>query len=739
MQRNRLAAETSPYLLQHADNPVDWYPWSEEALEAAKQANKPILLSIGYSACHWCHVMAHESFEDPDTAALMNRLFVNVKVDREERPDLDKIYQVAQQLITRRSGGWPLTMFLAPEDRQPFFGGTYFPKHPGHGMPAFSDILRRVADYFNGHAAEIRQQNAQLALAFEQLMPEAVSGDPGLDRTPLDGARRALEQSFDARFGGFGSAPKFPHPGSVERCLRHWHGTSRQTDPDLKALYMATLTLTRMAEGGMYDQLGGGFSRYSVDDFWMIPHFEKMLYDNGQLLCVYAQASLATGEALFARVAGETADWVLRDMKSHEGGFYSSLDADSEGHEGKFYVWSRAEVQALLTSEEYRVLARRFGLDRDANFDGLWHLHTYESVEAIAAAWESAPEANDPASAATSSASVAPDSGSTAHDPPSRTRHSAPAARESATTTRDSSSVAGDSTSALLDSARGKLLAARNARIWPARDEKILTSWNALMIKGLAVAGRVLDRPDLTEAAAAAVDFIRHRLWRDGRLLATYKDGRAHLPAYLDDYAFLADALLELLQTRWRRSDLTFAESLIEVLLDKFEDPESGGFYFTATDHERLIHRSRTFSDDSIPSGNGIAASVLCRAGYLLGNLRYLDAAERTLKATSPMMLEYPQSHMSTLNALEDFLAPTQILIIRGDAADAQRWSRSLGALFAPTRMIFAIPSDAVDLPPALSDKRAGSETTAYLCTGMTCSAPLTDLDEVARQLAFRI
>jgi uncharacterized protein YyaL (SSP411 family) len=693
MHRNRLAAETSPYLLQHADNPVDWQPWDERALAAAKRDNKPILLSVGYSACHWCHVMAHESFEDPATAALMNRLFVNIKVDREERPDLDKIYQAAQQLITQRSGGWPLTMFLTPADQQPFFGGTYFPKEARHGLPAFADILRRVAEYYRDHAAEILQQNVQLALAFERLSPAPAGTVIPLDEAPLRRGRGALEQSFDARFGGFGQAPKFPHPASIERCLRHWYGTSQETEPDLRALYMASLTLTRMAEGGIYDQLGGGFSRYSVDDFWMIPHFEKMLYDNGQLLAAYAQAGLATGEALFARIAAETAEWVLRDMHSPEGGFYSSLDADSEGHEGKFYVWTRAEAQALLSRAEYTAFAHRFGLDRDPNFEGRWHLHAYESVEIIVKAGA------DPVSLG---ASI-------------------------------------DSAGTSIDSARAKLLAARKLRVWPARDEKILTAWNALMIKGLAIAGRVLNRPDFTAAAAAAVDFIRRELWRDGRLLASYKDGRAHLPAYLDDYAFLADALLELLQTRWRSSDLEFARSLIEVLLAKFQDAGAGGFYFTASDHEHLIHRSKTFSDDSVPAGNAVAASVLCRMGYLCGELRYLDAAERTLRAAWPLLLEYPRSHMSSLNALEDFLASTQILIIRGAAPEAERWSRELGTLYAPTRMIFAIPTDAPDLPPALADKRPGAGTTAYLCTGMTCSAPITDLRTLARELATRV
>jgi uncharacterized protein YyaL (SSP411 family) len=684
MLRNHLAEETSPYLLQHADNPVEWYPWGEAALTRASQENKPILLSIGYSACHWCHVMAHESFEDPGTAALMNELFINIKVDREERPDLDKIYQVAQQMLTHGSGGWPLTMFLTPQE-QPFFGGTYFPKEPRYGMPAFRDLLQRVAEYYRNQGAEIASQNEQLQAALQAMVPQPALGT-ALDDSPLAQARAALERTFDGTYGGFAGAPKFPHANSIERCMRQWHATSAGTAPDLKALYMATLTLTRMGEGGLYDQLGGGFARYSVDAFWMIPHFEKMLYDNAQLLGEYARAHLATGEALFAKISHETADWVLRDMYSPEGGFYSSLDADSQGHEGKFYVWTPAEVQALLTGREYAAFSRRFGLDRSANFEGEWHLHGFTSLEDVAnATQESAQE-----------------------------------------------------TQALIESSRTKLLHARNLRVWPARDEKILTAWNALMIKGLGVAARVLKRPDLSAAAAAAVDFLKANLWRDGRLLATYKDGRAHLPAYLDDYAFLADALLELLQTRWRSRDLQFAQDLAEVLLEQFEDTEQGGFFFTARDHEKLIHRSKTYGDESVPSGNGIAASVLCRLGFLLGETRYLDSAQRALQAAWAGIQEYPQAHMSLVNALEDFLPSMQILVIRGDAAAAAQWAADLGAIYAPTRMIFAIP-DGVELPGALAAKSAGPSTVAYLCTGMTCSAPMTDFSEVWRALTLRV
>jgi uncharacterized protein len=684
MLRNHLAEETSPYLLQHADNPVEWYPWGEAALRKAKQENKPILLSIGYSACHWCHVMAHESFEDLGTAALMNELFVNIKVDREERPDLDKIYQVAQQMLTHGSGGWPLTMFLTPQ-QQPFFGGTYFPKEPRHGMPAFRDLLRRVAQYYREQGEEIAAQNGQLQAALAAMVPRPDSGAV-LDGSAMAQARAALEKSFDGTCGGFSGAPKFPHSSSIERCMRQWYATSTEPEPDLKALYMATLTLTRMAEGGLFDQLGGGFARYSVDGAWMIPHFEKMLYDNGQLLCEYARAHLATGEALFAKVAHETADWVLRDMRSAAGSFYSSLDADSEGHEGKFYVWSRDEVESLLTPREYGAFSARFGLDRNANFEGEWHLHTYASLDDIAGAL-----------------------------------------KESAQT------VAG-----LIEAARSKLLKARNLRVWPARDEKILCSWNALMIKALAIASRVLGRPDLAEAASTAVDFVRHHLWRDGRLLATYKDGRAHLPAYLDDYAFLADALIELLQTRWRSSDLDFARQLAEVLLDQFEDKDNGGFFFTAKDHEQLIHRSKTFADESVPSGNGVAASMLTRLGFLLGETRYLDAAERTLRAAWAGIQDYPQAHMSLVNALEDFLSALQILVVRGEASSATHWASVLGKLYAPTRMIYAIPNDA-QLPAALAAKRPGEITVAYLCSGMTCSAPLENLEEVTRALQLRV
>jgi len=681
-RRNRLAGETSPYLLQHADNPVDWYPWGPEALDRARAEGKPILLSIGYSACHWCHVMAHESFEDEATAALMNELFVNVKVDREERPDLDRIYQTAHQMLTQRGGGWPLTMFLAPHDQRPFFGGTYFPPEPKYGMPAFRDLLARVAQYYREHGDDIRRQGDALVEVFGQMLPPPAAQAP-LTRAPLATGRAALQRDFDGRFGGFGDAPKFPHPMNIEFLLRTWRATADDDPPDLQALYMATLTLTRMAEGGLYDQLGGGFCRYSVDPYWMIPHFEKMLYDNGQLLAVCAQAAVATGDPLFRRVTEETADWIRRDLEHPAGAWYSTLDADSEGHEGKFYVWTPDEVRSLLDGREYTVLARRFGLDRDANFEGAWHLHAFEPLEKVA----------------------------------------------------EEAGVSVEDATTALDSARAKLLAVRNRRVWPGRDEKILTSWNGLAIAGMAAAARTLGRADYVDAAARAVDFLREHCWVDGRLLAVHKDGRSRFPAYLDDHAFLAWGLLELLQARWHGPWLAWAIELAETLLARFEDREAGGFYFTAEDHESLMLRPKTFGDDATPAGNGMAARVLLRLGYLLAEPRYLDAAERTLRAGWSLAERYPHGHTSLLMALDELTEPPTIVVLRGAAGDLAVWSAELDKLYEPRRLVLAVPTDATGLPAALADKRPEAGTVAYVCRGTTCSAPLATLGELVRSL----
>nr|VFJ96029.1 MAG: hypothetical protein BECKH772A_GA0070896_100968 [Candidatus Kentron sp. H]VFJ97620.1 MAG: hypothetical protein BECKH772B_GA0070898_101154 [Candidatus Kentron sp. H]VFK03175.1 MAG: hypothetical protein BECKH772C_GA0070978_101163 [Candidatus Kentron sp. H] len=700
--QNALAGETSPYLLQHADNPVQWHPWGEVALEKAKREDKPILLSIGYSACHWCHVMAHESFQDEHTARLMNRYFINIKVDREERPDLDKIYQLAHQFLTRRPGGWPLTVFLAPDDHTPFFAGTYFPDQPRHGMPAFSQVLTGVAEAYREKRDDIRQQNQSVRAALDAIGTHTAPHGT-LTEAPLHAAHEQLQQDFDQRNGGLGQAPKFPHPTSLDYLLRQYTvPRPENTDANEKALIIATFSLARMANGGIRDQIGGGFFRYAVDERWEIPHFEKMLYDNALLLGLYAEAWQATGHSLFQRVAIDTGDWVMREMQSPEGGYYSALDADSAGEdgelqEGRFYVWSPEEIQALLTEEEYRIVRARFGLDRPANFEEKWH-HPHIVADAERLSGELG--------------------------------------------------LTGQALGRLLASSRRKLFAARSARIAPRRDEKVLTAWNALMIKAMAGAGRTLKEPQFTQSAEDALAFVRKELRRDGRLLVTYKDGRAHLPAYLDDYVFLIDALLELLQSRWRNEDLDLARTLAETVLTGFEDrqPEDGkggGFYFIAHDHEGLIHRPKLLMDEALPSGNGIAVRVLTRLGHLLGETRYLQAAQRALRAGWSAIEQFPQAHTTLLSGLQEYLQPPQIIILRGGGAPLDQWRERCQQHYTPSRLAFAIPSDIDTLPPALETRAPRHDgkdhVVAYLCEGYQCRAPITDFEALEEALQKRV
>ena len=678
---NHLAKETSPYLLQHADNPVDWHPWSDSTLDKAKQEDKPILLSVGYSACHWCHVMAHESFEDVVTADLMNELFVNIKIDREERPDLDKIYQTAHQMLIQKPGGWPLTMFLTPDDQTPFFGGTYFPKEARHGLPAFTDLLTRIAAYYREHGDEIAQQKASIQQVFARLNPDKVDENQALNDTPLKKARQELEQQFDDKFGGFGGAPKFPHPTNIERLLRDWRLTADTKEPDLEALFMATYSLKRMALGGVYDQIGGGFCRYSVDQYWMIPHFEKMLYDNGPLLALCSEVWRTSGDELFRRVANETADWVLREMQSDSGGYYSTLDADSEGVEGKFYVWSKSDVERHLDKSDFELFSQHFGLEGQPNFEGEHHLHVFKETEQIAK-----------------------DMG--IPEPAIQTR---------------------------INRARGVLLAQREQRVRPGRDEKVLTSWNGLMIRGMAIAANALERDELADSATRALDFIKDKLWHSQRLLATFKDQRSRFPAYLDDYVFLMDGILELLQVRWRTQDFLFLQELADVVIEQFEDKENSGFFFTANDHESLLYRPKTYSDEAIPAGNGVAAKVLARLGYLLGNTKYIQASENTLRSAWKTMESYPHAHGAMLLAIEEMIHGIEIVIIRGHGEELKTWHKTASYLYTPRRMVFAIPSDCKDLPQSLADKGAMDQTVAYLCHGTTCSPPILAIEDLAR------
>ncbi|MFI4869219.1 MAG: thioredoxin domain-containing protein [Steroidobacterales bacterium] len=686
---NRLADQTSPYLRQHAHNPVDWYPWGSEALGRARLERKPILLSIGYAACHWCHVMAHESFEDEATAAAMNELYINIKVDREERPDLDRLYQLSHQMLTGRGGGWPLTMFLLHDDQRPFFGGTYFPREARFGLPAFRDLLAQVAAYYREHLERLRVPAAQIVSALQDLNP-APAAATALTGEPLAACRARLEQSFDGEYGGFGAAPKFPHVPGLARLLRDWHASASHSAPDLQALYMCTLSLTRMAEGGLFDQLGGGFYRYSVDARWEIPHFEKMLYDNALLLAVYAEAAAATGEQLFVDTVARSVDWMLRELRAHSaaggaggGALYSSLDADSEGHEGRFYVWQRETVQQALSNAEWNVFAPRFGLDGPANFEGQWHLCVRSSLESIAEAQQLTIDA-----------------------------------------VRDT-----------LQRACDKLLQLRALRVRPGLDDKVLASWNALVIAGLATAARCLARDDYAAAATEALRYLRRVHWRDGRLLATSARGEARLAAYLDDYAFLLDAILELAGVRFRADELAWATELAEVMLRHFEDADAGGFFFTADDHEALISRPKSFSDEAIPAGNAIAARALLRLGYLLGEARYLQAAARTLRAAWPALLKYPEAHASMLLALEDYLQPPQIVILRGPATAIEPWQRQLNAVFAPRRWTLAVPADATGLPAAIASKPAADGALAYVCRGTQCSAPIDSLAALTGEL----
>jgi uncharacterized protein YyaL (SSP411 family) len=673
---NRLAQETSPYLQQHANNPVDWHAWGPEALALAGSADRPILLSIGYSACHWCHVMAHESFEDPQVAALMNRLFVNIKVDREERPDLDQIYQAAHQMLSRRPGGWPLTMFLMP-DGTPYFGGTYFPKESRYNLPGFPEVCTAMAGTYRDQRDDIQRQNQALLGAFRQMLPTGATHHSEFSRAPLDAALAYASQAFDRKYGGFGGAPKFPHAAELEMCLREYAARG-----DSVALEIVTVTLEHMAKGGIFDQLGGGFARYSVDETWTIPHFEKMLYDNGPLLRLYADAWLVTRNARFADTAAATAGWVMREMQSPEGAYYSSLDADSEHVEGKYYVWKRDEVKGLLEPAEFAIVEKYYGLDGPANFEHVhWNLRVARELAAVAAALGSDIE----------------------------------------------------QCHALLGVANAKLFAHRELRIRPGRDDKILVSWNALIIEGMARAAVVFGREDWLGSAARAVNFIRSKMWRDDNLFATYKDGRAHLNAYLDDYAYLLKALLELLQAEFRHEWLEFAQEVADSLLDNFEDPDAGGFFFTRHDHEVLVHRPKTGYDNATPAGNAVAAFALQRLAFLTGELRYAGAAEKTL-ALFYSTLDQP-GHSTMLMALDEWLAPASTVILTGPALERAAWLQQLAQHYLPRTILLSVAS-ADKLPPVLA-KPSGPRIEAWVCQGTSCLPPIGDRAELLRTLGI--
>jgi uncharacterized protein YyaL (SSP411 family) len=674
---NRLAREGSPYLQQHAHQPVDWYPWGEEALQLARQEDKPILLSIGYSACHWCHVMAQECFEDEAVALLMNRLFINIKVDREERPDLDQVYQTAHQMLLRQPGGWPLTMFLTPQ-ALPFFGGTYFPREARHGLPAFADLLQSVAQAYREKPAEIAEQNQAILDAFASTLPAAVRGTPVFNADPLAQAVAELDANFDRRRGGFGGAPKFPRPLDLDFLLRRHAATG---DPNARE--MALATLERMAEGGIHDHLGGGFFRYSTDAYWTIPHFEKMLSDNGLLLGLYADAWALSHKPVFQWAVSGIVTWLEEEMQLPEGGFAAALDADSEGEEGRFYLWTPAEIHALLAPEEWTVAAAYWGLESDANFEGReWHLRQVLALEQVA----------------------------------------------------EQRNLSLNEARARLASARQRLLRARNERRRPGRDDKLLTGWNALAIRGLARAARALGRPEWLGLAYRAMDAIRRELWRNERLLASWKDGKPGRPAFLDDYAFLLLALLELLQAGWRDEDYRFATELAEGLLQHFEDPADGGFFFTAHDDEPLIHRPKPLEDHATPSGNGAAAFALGRFALLNGERRHAEAARRTLALFLPELRRQPSAYPGLLNVLGDELSPPALAVLQGPGTELPAWLDELGRLPAPWLLAVA-PTGKAARPETLH-KPASSHVNAWVCCGVTCLPPIDGLEPLLGMLA---
>ncbi len=675
---NALAGETSPYLRQHADNPVDWQPWSRESLALARAQNKPILLSIGYSACHWCHVMAHESFEDEATAALMNRHFVNIKVDREERPDLDRIYQTAHYLLTQRPGGWPLTMFLAPANQLPFFGGTYFPDEPRHGLISFRQLLERIAEIFAQEPERIEQQAQAVQQAMIDIEIRENQNRQGADLAAIDTFETRLLEAYDAEHGGLGRAPKFPQPAILSQAL----DSAGRKDRDGPLFRAVCHSLRQIARGGIQDHVGGGFYRYSVDAQWAIPHFEKMLYDNGQLLALFSDAYRLTRDSLFQDAVDGIVGWLQAEMRSGSGAYYAALDADSEGAEGRFYLWTPDEVERIVGAETYPAFAFQYGLDRAPNFEGRWHLHGYHDAREVIDRFGIDTE-----------------------------------------TYRGAHALA-----------RERLLAVRNRRVRPGLDDKVLTAWNALVIRGLARAARVFMREDYAALARECLAAIRRECWHDGRLLALGAGAGKRLPAYLDDHAHLLQAVLDCLQLDWREADFDFAGVLARQLSERFEDRTYGGFYFTADDHEQLIQRPKSWADEAMPSGNAAAALALHRLGLLRGDPALTASAERALQSVADNVNQNPLHAAGFVGLLAQSSSPPMQIVARGDRATLSGWRQRLLPLLGPGQCAFFIPQDAQGLPPALADKTA-SRPAVWICEGFACRAPIFDIGEVAALL----
>jgi uncharacterized protein YyaL (SSP411 family) len=676
---NRLAHETSPYLVQHAENPVDWYPWGEEALGRARAENKPIFLSIGYSACHWCHVMERESFEDAATAEVMNRGFVCIKVDREERPDLDTIYMSAVQQMTG-SGGWPMSVFLTP-DLKPFFGGTYFPPAPRYGMPGFVDVLDAVAEAFRERREDVEENADQVVAVISKEIPHNGAGaelEPGL----LEEAAAGLKGLYDPIEGGFGGAPKFPQAMALEFMLRSWRRTG-----DKAMLEVVEHSLLKMAHGGIYDHLGGGFARYSTDATWLVPHFEKMLYDQALLAPLYLHAYQATGSTGYRQACTRTIDYVLRDLTSLEGGFFSAEDADSEGVEGLFYTWTAGEVEEVL-GDDFALFARTFDVTPQGNWEGRNILH------------------------------VAGD------------RHSIPAEL----------GMGEDEYRARLKMARAKLFEVRSQRVRPARDEKVLTGWNGLMLAAVAEAAAVLDRSDYLQAAQANADLLLSRLYVDGRVKRSYSDGRARLDGYLEDYACLAHGLLQLYQAdfdvRWYEA----AAEIVETLLERFRDPGGGILYSTADDHEKLLFRPKDFDDNAVPAGNSMAAEALVELALLSGEDRYRRAADEIIAALAGALGSHPLFFGRLLSVLDTHVGnPVEVAVVGDVGSPAVRELLDLvNSAYIPSKVV-ASGAPGSRIPALLADREAGAGTgaAAYVCRGFVCSRPVSRVEDLRAELGL--
>jgi len=681
---NRLAGETSPYLLQHAHNPVEWYPWGEEALGLSKREDRPILLSIGYSACHWCHVMERESFENEEIARLMNERFVNIKVDREERPDLDQIYMNAVQMMTRH-GGWPLTVFLTP-DLVPFYGGTYFPPEDRHQMPGFPRILAAVSEAYRSRPEEVRQ-SAEEILNELRRMGAAHESAESIGTQLLENAHRGLARSYDPRHGGFGGAPKFPSSMSLEFLLR-----THSRGGDAGALEMVTHSCRRMAEGGMYDQLGGGFHRYSTDAHWLVPHFEKMLYDNALLSRLYLHAFQATGEGFFRRIVEETLGYVLREMTDPSGAFYSTQDADSEGVEGKFFVWDKEEAESLLGPEDARLFCAYYDVTEGGNFEEQNILHVSKGSEELAR------ELN----------------------------------------------VSAERLAEAVERGRGILFTERERRVKPGRDEKVITAWNGLMLEAFAEAAAVLERDDYRQAAERNAEFILERLVSDGLLLHVYKDGRAKHVGFLDDYAFVVSGLVTLYETTGRVRWLEAAVRLADRMIEEFWDVEGGGFFYNGKSGEQLIVRNKDYFDNATPSGNSVAAEALLRLSVLTGNEDHGRKAVNVLRLIRDAVERYPSAFGYALGAFDFYLStPKEIVLVPGpDEEGARALRREIWGRYLPNKIVAEAKEEdtgASELVPLLRERTAAAgRATAYVCESYTCLQPVNTPEELAAQLASK-